>query len=450
MSTTVEPAASQDESICESSAKAEHVSHSSFSFSLPPHLVEAYNSVEVVNGKVRLSPKFSNSLLVGVGFLELANAGDFAANVWNTVPVPKFVVGLMALGGSVALFFSYFALKDAILSRHNLRQLLAERRALREVLSRRSSDLKDSNPFIEARLDVLFREFWTEAISRFGMDVFLGFGAVLISIGTFMAIGGANHKVWLASNYLSGYVGNAPLALYSLVNSLWMAYLWRIARQHGRDARYLLPYDSKAASVLTRRVRRVQMFATVSAITNLLGGTGSLITATRWYGYVILVPVIISSITMNHLWRHLMGYHRAIYDPQKSLDMSAIVSDIYYVTSILSQLSSNTAESSLLNAQSIIPFLVSNELFEDFCVRLTMAKPPIAPFDKDNNHITVESVEAVDDDVKPRIQAIAETCLRKDAPLHFRCRERYLAELLGSYVSITRRRRSALTPQLKS
>jgi hypothetical protein len=40
--------------------------------------------------------KLRNSPLAGVGFLELANAGDFAANVWNKVPVPIYGAVLMA------------------------------------------------------------------------------------------------------------------------------------------------------------------------------------------------------------------------------------------------------------------------------------------------------------------------------------------------------------------
>ncbi|CAM6097644.1 unnamed protein product [Calypogeia fissa] len=65
--------------------------------------------------------KLKNSLLAGVGFLELANCGDFAANVWNQIPVPTYAVVLMATGGTLALAISYFAFKDAILSCCNIR-----------------------------------------------------------------------------------------------------------------------------------------------------------------------------------------------------------------------------------------------------------------------------------------------------------------------------------------
>jgi hypothetical protein len=47
--------------------------------------------------------RLKNSLLVGVGLLELANAGDFAANVWNQVPVPHFAAALSTLSINAVL-----------------------------------------------------------------------------------------------------------------------------------------------------------------------------------------------------------------------------------------------------------------------------------------------------------------------------------------------------------
>ena len=47
-----------------------------------------------------------NSLLASVGYLELANAKDFAANVWNDVPVPKCAMAFMAIGGVLAIGLS--------------------------------------------------------------------------------------------------------------------------------------------------------------------------------------------------------------------------------------------------------------------------------------------------------------------------------------------------------
>jgi hypothetical protein len=38
--------------------------------------------------------RLKNNLLVGVGLLELGNAGDLAANVWNQIPIPHFAMAL--------------------------------------------------------------------------------------------------------------------------------------------------------------------------------------------------------------------------------------------------------------------------------------------------------------------------------------------------------------------
>src|SRR2546430_12570733 len=63
--------------------------------------------------------KLKNSLLVGVGFLELANVGSFVAKVWNSVPVPVYTVVLMVVGGTLALFISCFAFRNVRLSWSN-------------------------------------------------------------------------------------------------------------------------------------------------------------------------------------------------------------------------------------------------------------------------------------------------------------------------------------------
>jgi hypothetical protein len=59
------------------------------------------DKVTFIRQKGRFNPlkqrRLKNSLLAGVGFLELANAGDFAANVWNEIPVPHFAAALWPL-----------------------------------------------------------------------------------------------------------------------------------------------------------------------------------------------------------------------------------------------------------------------------------------------------------------------------------------------------------------
>src|SRR3569833_1734971 len=74
----------------------------------------------VRDAKGRFHPEkqiqIKNSLLAAVGFLELANASDFAANVWNLDPMPTYVLVLMAIGAVCALGMLYFVVRDAMLS----------------------------------------------------------------------------------------------------------------------------------------------------------------------------------------------------------------------------------------------------------------------------------------------------------------------------------------------
>src|SRR2546423_875916 len=164
---------------------------SNVEMSSSPTAAPEYLSFSRQNGRYNLARQsmLKNSLLAGVGFLELANAGDFAANVWNEIPVPRFAMALMAIGGTLVLAISIFAFKDAGLSRCNILLLREERRYLR---NQRPDYIQDTQivHYLDSRLDVNFREMGTELVDRIGMDILMGFGAVLVGIGTFMAIGG--------------------------------------------------------------------------------------------------------------------------------------------------------------------------------------------------------------------------------------------------------------------
>lgn len=176
-------------------------------------------------GQYRLEdPRYQlrNNLLAAVGVFEFANAGDFAANVWNTVSVPRFAIALMALGGIFALFMTYFAYRAITLSWRNVKGLQCERRFLKgalEKVQKQYSDVgEDSLVILQALLDVNHRESGVGIIDRIVMDSLMGLGATMVGIGTFLAIDGADRRVWLASNYLPANIGNGPLALLGLVS----------------------------------------------------------------------------------------------------------------------------------------------------------------------------------------------------------------------------------------
>jgi hypothetical protein len=435
--------------------------------------VDCITLIRQKNGGYALSSQdqqgLRNNLLAGVGFLELANAGDFAANVWNEVPVPRYAVVLMALGGTLALSLSFFAFKDAVLSRQNIRRLRTERRYLRSQTADKICDQHSgTQPMVardlDAYLDVNFRELGTELIDRIGMDIVMGFGAVLVSIGTFMAIGGSNPDVFLASNLLSGYVGNAPVAFFGTVNAGWSVYVWLRARRHGRAcAREFSINDHAGAetetdavnvvkAALRNRLRTVMMHAATNGVTGVTAGTASLVTATIWYGYPVLALCILSSVLCNYIWRHEIGYDRPLARQRVQFNKDSLMEDLKSVTAAMRALDGEKASRDepaprLLpklvqhyeSMAAVVEFLVRNDLFEDFCVRLVrdtaLPESLFGPLN-DNKELLIEPLVLLNADkiYVSRYLEIVEATVREMAATRLRYRERYLLETLGCYL----------------
>jgi hypothetical protein len=385
--------------------------------------------------------RVKNSLLAGVGFLELANAGDFAANVWNEIPVPRFAVALMVLGGSIALAISLWAFKDAKLSRRNILLLREERRFLRTQREDHIKNIQLARD-TESQLNVNFREMGTELVDRFGMDIVMGFGAILVGIGTFMAIGGANHRVFMASNLLSGYIGNAAVALYGTVNAAWSAYVWRRAYRHGVAGSKELKGDI-IEGTLKRRIRSVKTHAAINGVTGTIAGAASLITATKWWGYPILVPCIVSSILCNYMWRHKIGYDRPLVRHPLNVDKISLIEELKFVTSARHILQRAPLDSlpklisDPVTLHSVVQFLFKEDLFEDFCIRLLQdASLSTSLFGPSEEELTIDTEALLRSDklFVPRLLEIAQTTVGEKGPTQFKYRERYLLEALGCYL----------------
>ena len=129
--------------------------------------------------------QLKNNLLAAVGFFELANAGDFAANVWNAVPPVTIAVILMALGATGALVILTFAIFDLPRAWRNTRILRLERKRLLQLkqvgFSTTTSRLSNL-----AYIDVNNRELGNEVIDRLLMGILLGFGAFTVGVGTYL------------------------------------------------------------------------------------------------------------------------------------------------------------------------------------------------------------------------------------------------------------------------
>ena len=387
--------------------------------------------------------RFRNSLLAGVGFLELANAGDFAANIWNEIPVPTLAIILMAFGGTLALLLSCFAFADLTLSRRNFHVLREERRILhgrKRFSSRDTRVIRD----LDTRLKVNLRDTGTELINRIIMDSLMGFGAVAIGVGTLVAIGGQNARVYLASNLLSGYIGNVPLALYALFNAAWCSYLWMTAHHHKVIGAKVFGYQGLGLR-LQHRARNIQIYAFAYGLTGICGGVGSLLVATRWWGYVILIPVIISSVVCNYIWRRKVGYDRPPLQELPSLEQDSLVRDLEYISAIRQELQYKSRifpcqmTSNATKLSFFVDFITSNDLFEDFSTSLLNDPELRSSLFVDSGlavTISAEKLLKADAVYISRILDIAQVCIQQAGSVHFRYQERYMLDILSCFLSM--------------
>jgi uncharacterized membrane protein YedE/YeeE len=405
--------------------------------------------------KPLLKSRLRNNLMASVGFLEFGNAADFAANVWNTIPVPIYAAVLMGLGGAVAIILSFFALRDGILSWRNVVILKEERK----MLIKRDEGLQAKEGKIEngeveriaevdaMRLDVSRRELGSEIVDRFSMDVLMGFGALIVGLGTELAIGGANPHIYRASNLLSGYIGNSPGLLWGLGNSIWSVYVFKRAGQHLTLGLAILE-SQIVQDRLRSRARLMRVHSLMLGLATLLSGPGGMITVTRWWGYVILIPCIIANIYGNILWRRRIGYERPLARiGEKRWARDEIVSELEWVISLRGRLDderniemNDLVDCREMDAQIAVDFIVRCNLFEDFCWRLLMDKTFVtsAEGDSENNlvMITPLTILATPPDLSPLLLSTAQLSLREKGPLQLRWKERYLLEMLGARLCV--------------
>lgn len=388
--------------------------------------------------------RLRNNLFAAVGFLELANAGDFAANVWNEVPVPIYAIVFMAIGGCAAFVISICAFCDSRKALRNIKFLKRQRQALKESDGELSRDT-----FAE----VTKRELRIEMINRWLMDLLMGGGAMLISIGTFMAIGGANDKVWFASNILSGYLGNAPIALFGLLSAIWAIMVVIKMNAHLTVARKELQ-GSPALPVLRQRCFNVQVFFIVNGASNVLGGVGSMLTAERWWGYVILIPVIISSIFCNIWWRHRVGYDRPYIPTAPPMTIDTIAETLEVSTQIRLSIQDGVGVDmehifgGSAGLKEVLDFFVKHDLFEQFALRLVTNKHARDLFVKIEDvsaQISVDGILATEEEHHATILGVALTFLKKHGPRHMLHRERFLLEILGTYLVEQRQSQTVTT-----
>jgi hypothetical protein len=390
-------------------------------------------------------PQLRNNISFGVGFLEFANALDFAANIWNKSPLPRFVVALMATGGSVTLLLSTFALFDFRRSWKNTRILRDERKYLHRLRSE-NGDKGGLVRDIDRVLSVNYRELTSEIVDRVAMDFLLGFAGLLVGIGTLIAIPGAqNHRIYLASNFLSGYIGNAFPLLWGVINFVTSMYIWRRFHRQARFAAKFGHLEPLLADVILR-CRQFQRHACLTAINGLVAGVAGMITFKYWWAYVILIPCIVASLFANLYYRMRIGYDRYLmtnmpeaFSAPHNLSLELMDAHIFCVSlrqrALPTQITAlGTLEKPDMTVASTL--LESNRLFPLFCEWLFNNDERIGQrvFSSEDHSdqvvITGQNFAHADVD-RGRFWSLFKDFLLDCGPRHFESRRRYLLELMA-------------------
>nr|POE92330.1 hypothetical protein CFP56_70401 [Quercus suber] len=275
--------------------------------------------------------RYRNNLHPAVGYLDLANALDFPANVWNKIPIPVFALALMGLGGSIAILTVGFAIWDYRRSRRNVEFLKAERAWLESRLARSACLDLHIRLMLRAWQDISFRELGWEVIDRVLLDVSMGIAGILVGAGTLMAIRGDIPAVFEASNLMSGYIGNSLVVFYAFVNLLWSGYLFRRARSHHSAIRNADRIPAQLRDSMIRHGRRHEWYAALNGSAIAISSVGSMISATMWQGYVVLIPCVVGSVYCNWFWRKRLGYDREsaqVWLENGDLDLDARLQDL--------------------------------------------------------------------------------------------------------------------------
>ncbi|KAK6081099.1 integral membrane protein [Seiridium cupressi] len=348
--------------------------------------------------------RLENNPIMGVGLLEPANAGDFAANIWNDVPVPLHAVILMAIGGTVAGVLCTFAFADSIRAWHNMQFL---RRQAAELQAQKK-DAQPRQPGRETIDKLTKRELRTEIVNRWSMDILMGVGSVLISIGTFMAIGGADHTVFFAAE--KSLQGQPALA------------------------------------AIRKRCFNVQLYSIVNGTSTVLGGVGSMLTPTWWWGYVILLPVIIASFLCNLWWRRKVGYDRpdinsaSITSPENLMDELRVARRIKQIIEDHPGAALCHLVPDREKPDGLLTFSASHGLFESFCQKLA-GDESLCPLPDRSKAAQLsldrDSLSELFYCHQSRFLKIAEGLLHAEGPKHFRHRRKFFTEFLGEYTAGT-------------
>lgn len=190
-----------------------------------------------------------------------------------------------------------------------------------------------------------------------------------------------------------------------------------------------------------------------------------MVTATHWWGYVVLLPCVITSGVVNVFWRLRVGYERPLFAHEiTSIDQDAVLEALRYADACgqriyQGQRQGKDAFTTLLaepdSVLCALDFIRKNNLFEDFCLRLmrdpavaqkllassapTAAAAPQASGSETAApliewHQFASTGGASDDAWTKRVLGVARELINEQALTSIHYQERHLLEVMGCYM----------------
>jgi hypothetical protein len=292
---------------------------------------------------------------------ELDNFGDIGATPLFSTPLSPVALGIIPLGGLASLLLGTRpALQDVTAGLRNLRALRSEKEQIQSRLQAVRAALQgDCVPpeqhscsrlslrrewlTLQSRLAICTQETRAERVDRVISGALVAPGSVLTGLGTFITPGfifSANSSsAALVANLFTGFVGNSPIALYSVVNA---AYNARNAyHAHQRLLRLqqvsLNPLWNDPVTnidgMLQHRQRLIRNNSACKAVSALGIGAGGLLTAFSPIGYAVLLPFAVGRASTEYVAHRKLGYSRRTYAGETAAQrLHLLSSDLIYAT----------------------------------------------------------------------------------------------------------------------
>jgi len=181
-------------------------------------------------------------------------------------------------------------------------------------------------------------------------------------------------------------------------------------------------------------------------IAGFIVGMASLVSATMWWGYVIMAPCLVITLYSNLVFRRKICYSRVTIQEMPLVDLESLLSQLNGIISIRRILTgAGSASLTHLNAKpmtfaSALEFILRHGLFGDFCMRLIQDPALVTMlFGDATDELIIDSKDllACTGESELRLRDLARVCIG-DVGVSFisRDHEAFLLDLLGSLLSI--------------